>query len=165
MEMKQKHLKKYAILLPRLLALIATFLAAVVTATSHQKASILTISFEAKYSDSPALKYFVIANIIASIYALLLLFLPLDNSFWRFILVPDVVVMMLLSTSVSAALAIAHVGKKGNYHAGWLPICGQFHKYCDQVTAGLAAGFTGILIYLLLVSYSFYSHLYHPIFV
>lgn len=56
-EMKQKHLKKYAVLLPRLLALIATFLAAVITATSHQKANILNISFEAKYSDSPALKY------------------------------------------------------------------------------------------------------------
>lgn len=67
---------------------------------------------------------------------------------------------MLLSTSISAALAIAHVGKKGNYHAGWLPICGQFHKYCDQVTAGLAAGFVGIVLYLLLVLYSFYS-LFH----
>ena len=36
-------------------------------------------------------RYFVIANVIASIYALLLLFLPLDNSFWRFIVIPDVV--------------------------------------------------------------------------
>ncbi|XP_074369218.1 CASP-like protein 1C3 [Apium graveolens] len=159
--MKQKHLKKYVVLLPRLLALIATFLAAVITATSHQKANILNISFEAKYSDSPALKYFAIANIVASIYGLLVLFLPLENSFWRYIVVPDIVVMMLLSTSVSAALAIAHVGKKGNYNAGWLPICGQFHKYCDQVTAGLAAGFTGIFLYLLLVSYSFYSLLYY----
>ena len=57
METKQKRLKKYAIFLLRVLALTATFLAAIITATSHEKANIFTISFEAKYSDSPALKY------------------------------------------------------------------------------------------------------------
>jgi len=64
---------------------------------------------------------------------------------------------MLLSSSVSAALAIAHVGKKGNTHAGWLPICGQVPKFCDHVTGALVAGFAAAIIYFLLIFSSLYS--------
>ncbi|WVZ23146.1 hypothetical protein V8G54_001690 [Vigna mungo] len=58
---------------------------------------------------------------------------------------------------VSAALAIAHVGKKGNTHAGWLPICGQVPKFCDHVTGALVAAFAAAIIYFLLIFSSLYS--------
>lgn len=64
---------------------------------------------------------------------------------------------MLLVSSISAALAIAHVGKKGNSHAGWLPICGQVPKYCDQVTGALAAGFVGLITYTILLLYAIHT--------
>ena len=65
--------------------------------------------------------------------------------------------MTLLSSSVSAAMAIAHVGKKGNSQAGWLPICGQVRKFCNQVTGALIAGFIAAIIYLVLLLYTLHT--------
>lgn len=61
---------------------------------------------------------------------------------------------MLLTSSISAALAIAYVGKKGNPNAGWLPICDQVTKYCNQVKGALVVGFISVIIYMLLLLYS-----------
>ena len=64
---------------------------------------------------------------------------------------------MVLTSGISAALAIAYVGKEGNSYAGWLPICGQVPKYCRHVTGAMIAGFIGALLYLLLLLYSIYT--------
>lgn len=64
---------------------------------------------------------------------------------------------MLLTSSVSAALAIGQVGKKGNSNAGWLPICGQVPKYCNQVTGALAAGFVAVITYAVLLLYAIHA--------
>ncbi|KAF5481283.1 hypothetical protein F2P56_001950 [Juglans regia] len=145
------------LLLVRLLALGATLSAAIVMATSHEKASFFALSFEAKYDNTPAFKYFVIAEAVASVYGFLVLFLPSKGPLWRLVIALDVVFTMLLTSSISAALAIAQVGKKGNSSAGWLPICDQVHKYCDQVKGALIAGFIGAIIYLLLLLYSIHN--------
>lgn len=62
--------------------------------------------------------------------------------------------ILLLTSSISAALAIAEVGKKGNSHAGWLPVCGQVHKFCDHVKGALISGFSAAVLYLVLLLYS-----------
>ncbi|XP_057954940.1 CASP-like protein 1C1 isoform X1 [Malania oleifera] len=144
-------------LLLRILALGATVSATILMVTSHQTVNYLTIPFEAKYSNSPAFMYFVIANAIVSVYGLLVLFLPSESQLWRLVVALDVVFGMLLASSVSAALAVAYVGKKGNSHAGWQPICDQVHKYCDHVTAALATGFIGLILYVLLLLYSVHA--------
>ena len=64
---------------------------------------------------------------------------------------------MLLSSSISAALAIAYVGKKGNTYAGWLPICGQVPNYCDHVKGALVAGFAGLIIYMVLILHAIHT--------
>lgn len=64
---------------------------------------------------------------------------------------------LLLDSSISACLAIAQVGKKGNTHAGWLPICGQVPKFCDRVTGSLIAGFAAAILYFLLLLFSFHN--------
>ncbi|KAG2717317.1 hypothetical protein I3843_03G171200 [Carya illinoinensis] len=155
--------KRLCLLLARLMALGATLSAAIVMATSHEKASFYAVSFEAKYDNTPAFKYFVIANAVASVYGLLVLFLPSKSLLWRLVIVLDVVFTMLVTSSISAALAIAEVGKKGNSSAGWLPICAQVQKYCDQVKGALIAGFIGAIIYLLLLLYSIHN-VWDPLF-
>ncbi|XVE66201.1 hypothetical protein DITRI_Ditri08aG0061500 [Diplodiscus trichospermus] len=138
----------------RLLAFGTTLSAAIIMASSRERTTVLALSFEAKYSDTPAFKYFVIANAITSIYGFLLLFLPSESLLWRLVVALDAVFSMLLSSSISAALAIAYVGKKGNPKAGWLPICDQVTKYCNQVKGALAVGFISVIIYMLLLLYS-----------
>ncbi|KAJ4729815.1 CASP-like protein [Melia azedarach] len=144
-------------LLLRLIAFGATLSATIVMATSHETASFFAVSFEAKYTDMPAFKFFVVANAIVSIYGFLVLFLPSDSLLWRLVVALDMVFTMLITSSISAALAVAQVGKGGNSSAGWLPVCRQVPKYCDRVTGALAAGFIGVLIYLLLLLYSIHT--------
>lgn len=64
---------------------------------------------------------------------------------------------LLLTSSISVALAIADVGKKGNSHAGWLPVCGQVPEFCDHVTGALIAGFSAAVLYLVLLLFSIHA--------
>ncbi|KAL7243757.1 hypothetical protein ACSBR1_016057 [Camellia fascicularis] len=141
----------------RLIALGATITATVVMVTSHDSATVLNITFGAKYSDSPSLKYFVVINAIASGYGLIVLFLPTNCSLWRFVLVADLVIMALLDSSISAAAAIGYVGRKGNIHAGWLPICGQVPKFCDHASGAIISGIIATIIYFALLLHSLHS--------
>ncbi|XP_057544237.1 CASP-like protein 1C2 [Amaranthus tricolor] len=143
----------------RLIALAASVVTTIVMGTAHDSATILNFKFEAKFSNSPAFKYYVIIYGIVSCYSLAILLLPYKNLLWRLILVLDTVVTLMLSTAVSSALSIAYVGKKGNTNAGWLPICGQVPKFCDETTAALVVGFVALILYLLILLYSLYAAL------
>ncbi|XP_038888604.1 CASP-like protein 1C1 [Benincasa hispida] len=149
--------KRICLLLLRLLALGSTVSAAIVMATSHEEARFFALSFEAKYTHTPSFKYFVIANAVASVYGFLVLFLPAESLLWRLVLCFDVMMTMLLTSSIAAALAVAQIGKNGNSYAGWLPICDQVANYCSQVTGALAMGLLGLFVYLLLLLYSLHS--------
>ncbi|XP_020237605.1 CASP-like protein 1C1 isoform X2 [Cajanus cajan] len=144
-------------LLLRFLAFAATISAVIVMATSHQTATIFTVSFEAKYTNSPAFKYFVIVYSVVTVYGFLVIFLPAQSLLWRLVVALDLVFTMLLVSSFSAALAIAQVGKKGNSYAAWLPICDSVPKYCDQVTGALIAGFVAVIIYIILLLHSIHT--------
>ncbi|XAR55504.1 hypothetical protein NMG60_11035586 [Bertholletia excelsa] len=151
--------KRICTILLRFLAFASTTVAAIIMATSHQKTSLLSISLEAKYNHTPAFKYFVIANAIGGVYSFLVVFLPSKSLLWRLVVALDVMMAMVLTSSTSAALAVAYTGKKGNSYAGWLPICGQVEKYCHQVGGALALGFVGVIIYLMLLLYSIHAAL------
>lgn len=151
--------KRLLSLLLRLIAVGATLAAVIIMATSHEKGTFFAVSYEAKYTDTPAFKYFVIANAIVTVYCFLALFIPSESPLWRLVLALDLVFTMLLISSISAALAVAQVGKKGNSSAGWLPVCGQVTKYCNQVTGALVAGFIAIITYIILLLYSIYTFL------
>ncbi|XWS19594.1 hypothetical protein CRYUN_Cryun31cG0028900 [Craigia yunnanensis] len=109
--------KRIITILLRLLALGATLSATVVMVTSHDSSDVLNLKFSAKYNNSPTFKYYVIAEAIATGYSFIVLFLSSRSLVWRLIVILDVVIAMLLTSSISAALAIAQVGKKGNSHA------------------------------------------------
>ncbi|KAH9748693.1 CASP-like protein 1C1 [Citrus sinensis] len=143
----------------RLIALGATVAAIVVMVTSHQSAEVFNLTFTAKFSNEPVFKYFVVAEAIACGYTLVVLILSSRSLLWRLIVILDAVMTAVLTSSISAALAIARVGKKGNSHAGWLPICGQVPKFCDHVTGALVCGFVAAIVYALLLVFSLYSAL------
>lgn len=135
----------------------ATLSATIVMVTSHQSTTLFYTSIHAKYHYTPAFKIFVVANAIGSGYSLLVLFLPARSMLWRLVVALDVVVTMMLTAAVSAAAAIGYVGKKGNSHAGWLPICDQFSKFCRHVEGALVLGLCGALIYLFILLTAIHS--------
>ncbi|XP_012487178.1 CASP-like protein 1C1 [Gossypium raimondii] len=149
--------KRIFTFLLRFIAFCTTLSAVIIMISSRQRATVLVFSFEAKYSDTPAFKYFVIVNAIVSIYGFLVLFLPSKSLLWRLVVALDAVFTILLTSSISAALAIAYVGEKGNPIAGWLPICDQVTKYCNQVKGALIVGFISVVLYMLLFLYSLHT--------
>ncbi|KAL5576754.1 hypothetical protein UlMin_018453 [Ulmus minor] len=155
---------RFFIVVLRLLALAATVVAIVLMVTSHDSSKVFNLTFKAKYNNTPAFKYFVTAKAIAGGLTFVSLFLMCFKSFRsRLVIFLDVFIALVLCSGISAALAVAEVGKNGNSHAGWLPICGQVPKFCDQVTGSLIAGFVAAILYLLLILYSLYVVL-DPIF-
>ncbi|KAL5730355.1 hypothetical protein ACHQM5_003185 [Ranunculus cassubicifolius] len=156
-----KTKRQVLVFLLRLVSLVGTVIAAIVMATSRETANVLSFEFKAKYDDVPAFKFFVIANVVASVYTLLVLFQSTESSLWRLIVALDVIVTMLLTGSISAALAISYVGKKGNDRAGWFPICDQIPKFCNQASVALISGFIAVVIYLILVLHSIHTVLNH----
>ena len=59
--------------------------------TSHERVRLNEVSYEAKYSDMPTFKFFVIANAIVCIYCLLVLCLPSKSLLWGLIVALDMV--------------------------------------------------------------------------
>ncbi|XP_050213835.1 CASP-like protein 1C2 [Mercurialis annua] len=154
---------KILCILLRLVALAATVVAIVVMVRSHDSATVLNLTFTAKYNNTPAFKYFAIIEGIASVYTAIVILLCSKGILDRLVIILDMVITVLLTSSISAALAIAEVGKKGNSHAGWLPVCGQVPEFCDQATIALVAGFVAAILYFLLLLCSLHKFL-TPIF-
>ncbi|KAL0906153.1 hypothetical protein M5K25_024622 [Dendrobium thyrsiflorum] len=153
-----KDSRAYTLLL-RLLAMAATISAAVVMATSHETTTIFSITIKAEFYQIPSFTFFVIANSISAAYSLLTLFLPPAGLMSRWLVVFDVMIAMLLTGALASAGSISQVGKKGNVHAGWLPICDEVSKYCNQVMAALISGFIGLLLYTIIVLHTITTEL------
>ncbi|TVU49116.1 hypothetical protein EJB05_00408, partial [Eragrostis curvula] len=112
-------------------------------------------TFTVKFRDTPAFVYFVIANAIASVYNLTVLLMR------RLILrrrtatlvvhmLDMVVIMVLLTTGAATAASMAHLGKNGNLHARWNPICDKFGSFCSRGGIALVSSFIGVAFMLVL---------------
>lgn len=59
-------------------------------------------------------------------------------------------IVILLAGGCGAATTYAQVGKYGNSHAGWMPICDNFGKFCHKVLYSLILGYITAFCYVLL---------------
>ncbi|RAL44796.1 hypothetical protein DM860_003555 [Cuscuta australis] len=142
----------------RVLALGGTLAATIVMVTSHDSFHFLGFTFVANFTNSPTFKYFVAVNALVSGYGIIVLFIHPNNlGARRVLLVSDMVVTLLMDSSISACIAVGEVGKKGNNAAGWLPICGQVSKFCGHVEGAIFAAFLASLLYFLILFYSFHT--------
>ncbi|KAG6480466.1 hypothetical protein ZIOFF_063966 [Zingiber officinale] len=139
-------------LLLRLLAAAAALSAAIVMATSHDSTTLLGITLEAKFQYNPAFEFLVIANGIGFCYSLIALFIP-SSLLSRLVIMFDVIIAMLLTAAIAAAGAMAQLGKNGNTHAGWLPVCDQVPNFCDHAMGAMICALVGVVTYLLIVLY------------
>ncbi|KAF8045474.1 hypothetical protein N665_0026s0022 [Sinapis alba] len=122
--------------------------------TNREVTSVYGIAFEAKYSDSSAFRYLVFAYIAIAAVTLLTLAwacLAVRRGGLIFALFFFDLLMTLTALSAfSAAMSEGYIGKYGNTHAGWLPICGYVHNYCNRVTLSLAFSFVSFLLLFIL---------------
>jgi uncharacterized protein (TIGR01569 family) len=64
---------------------------------------------------------------------------------------------MLLTGALAATGAISELGKHGNLHAGWLPICKQIPDYCDHVSGSLISAFVGLVVFVAIMLYNIHK--------
>lgn len=153
----EKYLKPAQLGL-RLLAMAATLAATWIIITNKETVVVYGITADAKFTYSPASKFFAVANIIACVFSAISLlgayFLSRNASkfsdFSFVFFLHDLTVMTLLMAACAAATAVGYVGKYGNPHAGWMAFCGYFDRYCDRVTASLTLSYIGCLFYFFL---------------
>ncbi|WOK97256.1 reticulon-like protein B17 isoform X2 [Canna indica] len=141
----------------RLLAAAATLCATVVMATSHESTTLFGMTMEAKFQHTPSFKFFVIANAIGFCCSIVALFAQSRSSLLRLVFVIDLFVAMLLTAAIAAAGAFAQLAKKGNSHAGWLPVCGQVPSFCDHVMGAMICGLVGVVTYLLILLHTIHT--------
>ncbi|KAG8045486.1 hypothetical protein GUJ93_ZPchr0008g13015 [Zizania palustris] len=155
----------------RLAAAAAAAVAAVVMATSHQTIFLFGMEVQANFRFTPSLVFFVAGNAAVSVCTMVLLLVPAaaPSLAARLVLMVDVVGVKLkptetelllarsyvlgvvLTATAASAGAISDLGKNGNSHAGWMPICEHVPAFCDRVKAALVAGFVAVLLYFLLL--------------
>ncbi|CAL1389190.1 unnamed protein product [Linum trigynum] len=59
-------------------------------------------------------------------------------------------VMGLVVAGCSAAMAIGVIGKYGENHSGWMPICDHFHRFCNRGTTSLALSYISLVLLFIL---------------
>ncbi|KAI4311201.1 hypothetical protein MLD38_036113 [Melastoma candidum] len=150
----------------RVLVLASVVSAIAVTVTSHQTKVVLTPRFpipvpvKAKFSDSPALVYFVVALSVAGLYSLVaalasvcvILNPTFSTKFLPYFLIWDVLILGILASATGAAGAVAYVGLKGNSHVGWNKVCNVYDKFCQYLASSVSLGlFASVLLVFLIV--------------
>ncbi|WCJ36325.1 CASP-like protein 1F2 [Euphorbia peplus] len=135
----------------------ATLASAWITLTNTQTIQIGVFTMDAKYNYSPATKFLAYANIIVSVLSLLsVMFLCVLGRYggsparFFFLFLHDMMMMSLTLAGCSAATAIGYLGKYGNEHSGWMPICDHFEKFCKKGTFSLALSYLSLVFLLTL---------------
>ncbi|RLM98419.1 CASP-like protein 1B1 [Panicum miliaceum] len=159
----------------RAAAALAAAVAAVVMALNTQSYTAvvaivgtrpLTQTFIAEFRDTPAFVYFVIANAIAGAHNLVVLIirrLTLRRRTASLVVhMLDMVIMALLATGAATAASMAELGKNGNLHARWNPICDRFGSFCSRGGIAIVSSFIGVALMLALNLLSAAANAHRP---
>ncbi|WOK97089.1 CASP-like protein 1B1 [Canna indica] len=147
-------------------SLLATITAAVLMGLNKQTRTITVAivgttpvlqSFTATFQQTPAFVYFVVANAAASLYNLVLLVLrpllkPKAHDFLLFLL--DMVMFALVATGAATAASMAELGKNGNMHARWNPVCDRFEGFCIRGGLAIVASSIGALLLFIMNAFT-----------
>ncbi|MFQ6632683.1 hypothetical protein Gotur_008401 [Gossypium turneri] len=140
----------------RIAATATAMAAAWVIFTANQTVEVLGMSFDARYSYSPAFKFFAYANAIAFGFSLMSLFFmffarhALTATIYFFFFLHDLMMMSLVLSGLAAGTAIGMVARDGNGHTGWIKICDRFEKFCHKVTVSMALSYVAVVCLLVL---------------
>ncbi|CAM0903791.1 unnamed protein product [Alopecurus aequalis] len=140
--------------------------AAIATGTSDETLSVFTefYQFRARFDDFPTFLFLLVASAVAAGYLVLSLpfsaFIVLrpQTTILRFLLlVCDTIMLALLTAAAASATAIVSLAHNGNERANWVPICMQFHGFCQRTSGAVVASFISVFIFVLLVVLAAFS--------
>ncbi|KAJ1288330.1 hypothetical protein BS78_02G081000 [Paspalum vaginatum] len=157
----------------RALLFAVTLAALVVLATAKQTALVpypplapqVLLPVPAKFKDSPALIYLLVALCVTCLYSLLtalsslrLLAGSVSAAKTLFLLVLlDVFYAAVMASATGAAGGVAWIGLKGNSHTQWNKICNVYGKFCRHIGSSAFLALVASIILVLLAILNAYS--------
>ncbi|RZC59654.1 hypothetical protein C5167_006950 [Papaver somniferum] len=144
----------------RVIGIISSLISIVLMVTYKQVSVFLGVEFVAKYSYSPAFKYFVVANGVACFFSTVSLFLVKpcsknpDRNKYFIIFMTDLVATVFSATGCAAATSFGYTALHGNEHTGWMKICDQFKKFCHRSIESIVLAYFASLLFLFLTIWS-----------
>ncbi|XP_078440478.1 CASP-like protein 1D1 [Wolffia australiana] len=155
----------------RLFLVAISLTALIVLATSKQNKLIqhpalpLLIRLSAKFQNSPALIYLLVALTVTSLYGLLTLALSAITlvkscatpKLLFFLLASDALVLGVLASATGTAGSVGYVGLKGDSHVNWGKICNRFDLFCRHIGSAVFLSIVGSVSLVALVWLSAFS--------
>ncbi|WVZ62811.1 hypothetical protein U9M48_012513 [Paspalum notatum var. saurae] len=158
----------------RALLFAVTLSALVVLATAKQTALVpyplapqILVPVPAKFKDSPALIYLLVALCVTCLYSLLTALSSLrliagsgsaSAAKTLFLLVLlDVFYAAMMASATGAAGGVAWIGLKGNSHTQWNKICNVYGKFCRHIGSSAFLALIASIILVLLAILNAYS--------
>lgn len=141
-------------LILRLLTAGATAAAVIVMLLANQTHDTPYGFFRGRWRDYPAYKWFIIANSVVFVYAILSAVvafcalilrrgpLSYSPSAWLTFIV-DFLAASALMSAASAALVVALIARHGQSSAGWNSWCGYVSRFCDYAQGAIISSFIG----------------------
>ncbi|KAL2327489.1 hypothetical protein Fmac_020916 [Flemingia macrophylla] len=161
-----KAKKNWVLLSLRVVAFLVTASATLVMALNKQTKSFVVATvgstpiratISAKFNQTPAFVFFVIANGNASLHNLVMIVVDVLGPQYDYkglrlasIAILDMMTMALASAGDGAATFMAELGRNGNSHARWDKICDKFETYCNRGGAALIVSFIGFILLLII---------------
>ncbi|XP_074307141.1 CASP-like protein 1D1 [Silene latifolia] len=155
----------------RFLLLASCIVAVVVMATSKQTAMVpvpglpgITIPLPAKFTNSPAFIYFLVALSVTGLYSIITLITSLSfiskptipPKIFLILAVHDVLILGIVAAATGAAGSVGYIGLKGNSHVNWGKICNVYDKFCRYLgTSVFLALFASVLLVILVILNAF----------
>uniref|UniRef100_A0A7C9DNF5 CASP-like protein n=1 Tax=Opuntia streptacantha TaxID=393608 RepID=A0A7C9DNF5_OPUST len=156
--------KMLVIVLLRSLSLLATLAAALVMGLNKETktfvvatvgTSSIKVTLTAKFQDTPANIFLVVACALATFHNILMLALEifgkkLDANGNRFMLISilDIINLTVLSAGAASSAFMGELAKNGNTHAQWNKVCDKFEKFCNHGAGATLASFIGLALLL-----------------
>ncbi|CAI9754884.1 unnamed protein product [Fraxinus pennsylvanica] len=132
---------------------LSLLIAAIVMLVSYQKVDIMPTGtkFIARYRDWDIFTMSMIVYFIGSIYNFSVLFLCVGSMLWRPIIVVDMILIMIIGGSLSAAWQTFSLIQNGAPYVGWYPICKIVPHFCSCIIGSLSVASIGLVLQLVLL--------------
>ncbi|KAL1220571.1 CASP-like protein 1D1 [Cardamine amara subsp. amara] len=147
----------------RFVLFAATLISVVVMVTSKQTKNIFIPGTpiripSAKFTNSPALIYFVVALSVACFYSIVSTLVtisafrkPSSSAILLLSLaIMDVLMVGIVASATGAGGGVAYIGLKGNKDVRWGKICHIYDKFCRHIGSAIAVSLVASIILILL---------------
>ncbi|KAI3730413.1 hypothetical protein L1987_61583 [Smallanthus sonchifolius] len=152
--------------------LFATALVAIIVMVTSKQTKLIPVApgmalpIAAKFNQTPAFIYYVVALSVACFYSIITGLLsvlalvkptggPTKMMFHFAIL--DALLLGIMASATGAAGGVGYIGYKGNNHTGWNKICNIYGTFCAHIAGSLTVSLLPSIALLLLVWVSVFA--------